>query len=76
MPVGFSSRYRSNWDLSSARSAAVADYIIDSTELEPGNVSVAGFADSRPIDSNSTSEGRARNRRIEVIVDGLSLIHI
>ena len=70
VPVGFSSRYRSNWDLSSARSAAVADYIIDSTELEPGNVSVAGFADSRPIDSNSTSEGRARNRRIEVIVDG------
>ena len=70
VPVGFSSRYRSNWDLSSARSAAVADYIIDSTDLEPGNVSVAGFADSRPIDSNSTSEGRARNRRIEVIVDG------
>ena len=70
VPVGFSSRYRSNWDLSSARSAAVADYIIGSTELEPGNVSVAGFADSRPIDSNSTSEGRARNRRIEVIVDG------
>jgi len=70
VPVGFSSRYRSNWDLSSARSAAVADYIIGSTNLEPGNVSVAGFADSKPITSNDTSEGRARNRRIEVIVDG------
>jgi len=70
VPVGFSSRYRSNWDLSSARSAAVADYIIASTNLEPGNVSVAGFADSKPITSNDTSEGRARNRRIEVIVDG------
>ena len=70
VPVGFSSRYRSNWDLSSARSAAVADYIIASTNLEPGNVSVAGFADSKPITSNDTSEGKARNRRIEVIVDG------
>ena len=70
VPVGFSSRYRSNWDLSSARSAAVADYIIASTRLEPGNVSVAGFADSKPIASNDTTEGRAQNRRIEVIVDG------
>ena len=70
VPVGFSSRYRSNWDLSSARSAAVADYIIASTDLEPGNVSVAGFADSKPITANDTPEGRARNRRIEVIVDG------
>ena len=70
VPVGFSSRYRSNWDLSSARSASVADYILESSGLQPGNVSVAGFADSKPIASNDTSEGRARNRRIEVLVDG------
>lgn len=70
VPVGFSSRYRSNWDLSSARSASVADYILESTGLPPGNVSVAGFADSKPIASNDTPEGRARNRRIEVLVDG------
>ena len=47
-----------------------SDTIIASTNLEPGNVSVAGFADSKPITSNDTSAGRARNRRIEVIVDG------
>ena len=70
VPVGFSSRYRSNWDLSSARSASVADYILASSGLQPGNVSVAGFADSKPIASNDTPEGRARNRRIEVLVDG------
>ncbi len=68
--VGFGSRYKSNWDLSSARSAAVADYILSTTNLEAGNVSVAGFADSKPIAPNDTAEGRARNRRIEVIVDG------
>ena len=70
IPVGFGSRYKSNWDLSSARSAAIADYILATTTLSAGNVSVAGFADSKPIDSNDTPEGRARNRRIEVIVDG------
>ena len=70
IPVGFGSRYKSNWDLSSARSAAIADYILATTNLNAGNVSVAGFADSKPIESNDTPEGRARNRRIEVIVDG------
>lgn len=70
IPVGFGSRFKSNWDLSSARSAAIADYILATTNLDAGNVSVAGFADSKPIESNSTPEGRARNRRIEVIVDG------
>jgi chemotaxis protein MotB len=48
----------------------VANYILDSTELEPGRLSISGFADSKPIASNDTLEGRARNRRIEVIVDG------
>jgi len=70
VPVGFNARYRSNWDLSSARSASVADYILATTSLQSGNVSVAGFADSKPIAANNTAEGRARNRRIEVIVDG------
>ena len=70
VPVSFNERYRSNWDLSSARSAAVANYIIDNTSLEPGRISVSGFADSKPIGDNATPEGRARNRRIEVIVDG------
>ena len=70
VPVSFNDRYRSNWDLSSARSSAVANYIIDNTSLEPGRISVSGFADSKPIGDNSTPDGRARNRRIEVIVDG------
>ena len=70
VPIGFSERFKSNWDLSSARSASVANYIIDNTGLEPGRLSIAGFADSKPIETNDTSAGRARNRRIEVIVDG------
>ena len=56
--------------ISAARSAAVADYLLGGTELQQGRVMVAGFADTRPLGPNDTAEGRARNRRIEIIVDG------
>jgi len=70
VPVAFSERFRSNWDLSAARSAAVADYLLDSASLEGGNVMVTGLADTKPIMSNDTKEGRAKNRRIEIVIDG------
>ncbi|MBT6115673.1 MAG: flagellar motor protein MotB [Porticoccaceae bacterium] len=70
IPVAFSERFNSNWDLSAARSASVADFFSQNSELDQGAITVAGFADTRPIESNNTAAGRARNRRIEVIVDG------
>ena len=70
VPIAFSERFKSNWDLSSARSASVANYLLDNTPVEPGRVTITGFADSKPIADNSSAEGRAQNRRIEVIVDG------
>ena len=70
IPVAFSERFRSNWDLSSARSAAVANFLLDNSQLQPGRVTITGLADSEPIADNSTATGRAQNRRIEVIVDG------
>ncbi len=69
VPVAFSERFKSNWDLSAARAASIADFLLNSTNLEGGNVQIAGFADTRPLNSNDTATGRARNRRIEVIVD-------
>jgi chemotaxis protein MotB len=69
VPVAFSERFKSNWDLSAARAASIADFLLNSTSLEGGNVQIAGFADTRPLDSNDTAAGRAKNRRIEVIVD-------
>jgi len=69
VPVAFSQRFNSNWDLSAARSAAVADFFVNNAGLSQANITVAGFADTRPIDTNNTTEGRARNRRIEVIID-------
>ena len=70
IPVAFSERFRSNWDLSSARSAAVANFLLDNSQLQPGRVTITGLADSEPIADNGTAAGRAQNRRIEVIVDG------
>ncbi len=69
VPVAFSERFQSNWDLSAARSAAVADFFINNSGIDQKNITVAGFAETRPIDSNTTRAGRAKNRRIEIIVD-------
>lgn len=70
VPVVFNERFRSNWDLSGARAGAVADYMSTQGGLGSGRLSVSGFADTKPIDSNDSASGRGRNRRIEIIIDG------
>ena len=69
VPIAFSERFRTNWDLSAARSAAVADYLLNNSRLTAGRVTVTGFADTKPIDTNDTPLGRSKNRRIEIVVD-------
>ncbi len=59
-------RYRSNWDLSTARAVSVVHYMLEAGGLDPPRVSASGFADSRPLASNATPDGRARNRRVEI----------
>ena len=70
IPMAFSERFRSNWDLSAARSAAVADYLLNSSAIDDGRVSVTGLADTKPLVANGSPAGRSKNRRIEVIIDG------
>jgi chemotaxis protein MotB len=70
VPVVFNERFRSNWDLSAARSAAVADALSGAGGISAARMSVSGHADTRPLAANADAAGRARNRRIEVIVDG------
>jgi len=70
VPLAFGGRYRDNWDLSSARSSRVADYLMQQGYLMAGSVVVEGHADTKPVASNDNAEGRALNRRIEVIVRG------
>ncbi len=70
IPIAFSERFNSNWDLSAARSAAVADFLVSNTDVAEGNVTVVGYAETKPLAPNSTAKGRAKNRRIEIVVEG------
>lgn len=60
-------RFRSNWDLSAARSVNVAQFIIDKG-VESNRLSVAGYADTQPVAPNDTAGGRQQNRRIEIVL--------
>lgn len=68
VPMSFGSRYRDNWDLSSARAASVADYLMDTGYVSAGSMVVKGLADTKAIASNDTALGRSTNRRIEVVI--------
>ena len=63
------SRFYSNWDLSAARAAAVANALLAVEEVEPTRLAVKGLADTNPRVSNDTADNRAKNRRVEIIVD-------
>ncbi len=61
-------RFRSNWELSSARAVTVLHALLRNPKLDQKRVVVQGFADTRPIASNDTPQGRAKNRRVELII--------
>ena len=61
-------RYPSNWELSSARATAVLRYLIEEADVDPALVHAAGYADTRPIANNLTPEGRAQNRRADLVI--------
>ena len=61
-------RFASNWELSCARAIALLDALCDTFQLPRDRFSVVGRAETLPIDSNDTPEGRARNRRVDVVI--------
>jgi chemotaxis protein MotB len=61
------SQYASNWELSTARASAVVRWLIG-RHLPARRFSAAGYAALRPLTSNGTAAGRARNRRVEVVL--------
>jgi chemotaxis protein MotB len=60
-------RYPSNWELSAARAATVLSHLVK-VGVPASQLSVAGFAGERPVGDNATPEGRALNRRVDLVV--------
>jgi len=62
-------RFYSNWDLSAARAASVANALLASGTVEPDRLAVKGLADTAARVDNDSAENRAKNRRVEIIID-------
>jgi chemotaxis protein MotB len=59
--------FGSNWELSAARAVAVVEFMIEKG-MAAENLSAAGYADTQPVAGNLSEEGRAQNRRIEIVL--------
>ncbi len=68
IPVSENNKYRDNWELSAARACDIVDMLINKG-INPIQITASGRADVEPIASNDTPEGRARNRRVELIYE-------
>jgi chemotaxis protein MotB len=64
---GLRGRFSSNLELSSARADNVARFLT-SKGVPPNSISAQGFGDARPVASNSTPQGKAKNRRVEIVI--------
>ncbi len=60
--------FASNWHLSVARATNTAFYLMDKEALQPGRVSVVGYAEYHPIAKNDSPEGRSNNRRVDIVI--------
>ena len=62
-------RYRNNWELSTARAIAVTEELLAGSVIERGRIVVEGHAETQPMLPNDSSENRAKNRRVEIVLD-------
>jgi chemotaxis protein MotB len=60
--------FDSNWELSSARATNIARVLLALRAISPDRLSAAGYAEFHPVDTNDTAEGRARNRRVDLVI--------
>lgn len=67
-PAGVREGYATNWELSSARSVNVLRHLAEEEGMDPKQLSAVAFGQYRPIDDNNTPEGRAYNRRVDIII--------
>jgi chemotaxis protein MotB len=63
-----SAQFPSNWELSTARATNGLKYLLKHFEVDPDKISATGYAEFRPIADNATTEGRAKNRRVDLVM--------
>lgn len=63
-------KYPSNWELSTARAVSVVKQLIRIGNVSPMRLSAVGYGESKPLEPNDTREGRAKNRRVEILMPG------
>src|SRR3954470_22133544 len=66
--VGPRTKYPSNWELSTARAIAAVRFLCEKAGADPRRLGAVGYGEFHPIADNSTTEGRAKNRRIALVV--------
>jgi chemotaxis protein MotB len=64
----YTERFRSNWELSAARAVSVAHVMMEEADIPSGRFLIQGFADTEPVADNDTAGNRAKNRRVEIIL--------
>ena len=68
VPYNGSGPLKDNWDLSTKRATSIVQLLLQSASIDPENLTAAGRGEFSPVASNQTAEGKAKNRRIEVIL--------
>jgi chemotaxis protein MotB len=61
-------KFASNWELSTARASTVIALLIEKGGIPPSRVTAAGYGQYKPVAPNDTEDGRARNRRVDIVV--------
>jgi chemotaxis protein MotB len=67
MPIS-TAQFPSNWELSGARATNVLHYMMKTYQVDPKNLSATGYGEFRPVAENTTGEGRAKNRRVDIVL--------
>jgi len=62
------SGWKSNWELSTARSLSVLHFLVNEEGISPERLSAIGYGEYRPVASNDTKSGRKQNRRVEIVI--------
>ncbi|WP_127844498.1 OmpA family protein [Psychroflexus aestuariivivens] len=68
VPFGGNGPLKDNWDLSTKRATEVLKLLLQNSDIDPQNLTAAGKGEFDPVASNETKEGKAKNRRIEVVL--------